>query len=145
MRLTQHTDLALRVLIYLALIGNNRATIQQISDAYAISHNHLTKVAHKLAVLGYIRSMRGAGGGIELALPPQQVALGDFVSRVEPEFAPVECFRPDNRCVITPDCALPPMLAEAMAAFTRTLNRYTLADLISPRHRAGLKRTLKLR
>lgn len=69
MRLTHHADLALRVLMYLALSGERRATIREISEAFGISRNHLMKVAHKLAGFGYLESTRGSGGGIRLASP----------------------------------------------------------------------------
>lgn len=145
MRLTIHTDLALRVLIFLALIEGRRATIQEIAESYGISRNHLMKVVHQLAMLGYVQSTRGAGGGIELARRPELIPIGDLVVHVEPDFALVECFRPDNQCVITPACLLPGMLSRALRAFTKSLNEHTLADLIVPEQRAGLKLALKLR
>ncbi len=46
----------------------------------------------------------------------------------EPDFALVECF--GNQCLITPRCRLRGVLHEAMDAFMRTLDRYTLADLL---------------
>ena len=64
MRLTQHTDYALRVLIYLGLKGEALATIQEIAEAYRISNNHLMKVTRNLANCGYVESIRGAGGGL---------------------------------------------------------------------------------
>ena len=59
MRLTQHTDYALRVLIYLGLKGEALATIQEIAEAYRISNNHLMKVTRKLANCGDVESIRG--------------------------------------------------------------------------------------
>ncbi|MDZ7686323.1 MAG: Rrf2 family transcriptional regulator [Gammaproteobacteria bacterium] len=65
MRLTQHTDFSLRVLIHLALQHDRLTTIQEISKAaYGISRNHLMKVAQKLARTGYVQSVRGQGGGL---------------------------------------------------------------------------------
>jgi Rrf2 family nitric oxide-sensitive transcriptional repressor len=48
----------------------------------------------------------------------------------EPDFALVECFGADNRCLVTPRCRLRGVLGEALAAFVTTLDRYTLADLV---------------
>lgn len=144
MRLTLHTDLALRVLIYLALIGQDRATIQKIAEAHEISRNHLMKVVHQLATLGYVRSIRGAGGGIELARQPESIRLGELVSHVEPDFNLVECFRPDNHCVITPACRLPRFLDQALAEFKAVLDRYTLADLVRDEDHNHLKVLLRL-
>ena len=144
MRLTLHTDLALRVLIYLALIGDNRATIQKIASSYDISRNHLMKVVHKLGTLGYVRSVRGAGGGVELARQPEDIPLGELISQVEPDFNLAECFRPDNRCVITPACRLPGFLDEALGEFRAALDRYTLADLVQKEDQQPLRILLRL-
>lgn len=144
MRLTIHTDLALRVLIFLALIEGRRTTIQEIAESFGISRNHLMKVVHQLATLGFIQSTRGAGGGIELARRPESIRIGDLVASVEPDFSLVECFRPDNQCVIVPACMLPAMLGQALDAFRRTLNTYTLADLVLAGKRTPLKLALRL-
>ncbi|MDZ7791095.1 MAG: Rrf2 family transcriptional regulator [Xanthomonadales bacterium] len=142
MRLTHHADLALRVLMYLALSGERRATIREISEAFGISRNHLMKVAHKLAGFGYLESTRGSGGGIRLASPPGNIVIGRVVRDMEPDFGLVECFRADNQCVITPACALPRMLDEALKAFLATLDRYTLADLVTPKVAPEMARIL---
>ena len=144
MRLTQHTDYSLRVLIYLACDPERLVTIQQISEAYGISRNHLMKVVRELANQGYVASTRGAGGGIRLGRPPESIRIGDVVRAMEPDFALVECFRPDNACVITPACRLPHLLEEAAAAFLATLDGYTLADLLPPRQVRELRGLLRL-
>lgn len=48
MKLTAFTDYSLRVLIYLAAEPDRRATIAEISEAFDIKANHLTKVVHHL-------------------------------------------------------------------------------------------------
>lgn len=144
MRLTLHTDLALRVLIYLALIEPKRATIQRIAEAYGISRNHLMKVVHQLATLGYVRSIRGAGGGIELARQPDSIRIGHLIGQVETDFNVVECFRPDNRCVISPACRLPALLDQALNRFHAELDRYTLADLAPAQEQPRLKVMLRI-
>lgn len=142
MRLTHHADLALRVLMHLALSGERRVTIREISDAFGISRNHLMKVAHKLAGLGYVESTRGSGGGLRLGQPAGSIGIGRVVRDMEPDFGLVECFRPENRCIITPACALPAMLDEALRAFLATLDKYTLADLVTPKTAPAMARIL---
>jgi Rrf2 family nitric oxide-sensitive transcriptional repressor len=44
MRLTDYTDYSVRVMLYLAVRRDELSTIQDISDAYGISKNHLMKV-----------------------------------------------------------------------------------------------------
>jgi Rrf2 family nitric oxide-sensitive transcriptional repressor len=140
MRLTRYTDYALRVLIHLALEGDALATIQAIADRYQISKNHLTKVVHELQKSGYVDTVRGKHGGLRLRLAPHEVNIGKLVRETERELAIVECFGADNRCVITPHCALRSVLGEALDAFLHTLDRYTLADLL--RRPGALRRVL---
>lgn len=135
MRLTRFTDYSLRVLIYLGLRPGEWVTIRQISDAHGISRNHLMKVVSHLAQKGYLDSQRGPGGGVRLERPPLQISLADVVVDSEVDLQLAECFGPNSECVLTPACALRPVLADALQAFLATLGRYSLADLLEPRPR----------
>ncbi len=66
MKLALQTDYALRVLLYLAT-EEGRTTVGELAAFYGISVNHLGKVVHQLGRLGFVRNVRGPGGGIELA------------------------------------------------------------------------------
>lgn len=57
MRLTDYTDYSLRVLLYLTVRGDGLSTIQDISDAYGISKNHLMKVVQQLGELGWVETV----------------------------------------------------------------------------------------
>lgn len=131
MHLTYQTDYALRVLLYLATCHDKRlANIQDIAQTYGISNNHLMKIVHKLGKLGYLETVRGRNGGIRLAREPEAIVIGEVVRQTEEDFHVVECFDcTHNRCVITPVCQLRSALQEALAAFLRVLDNYTLADL----------------
>ncbi|MBN9587042.1 MAG: BadM/Rrf2 family transcriptional regulator [Afipia sp. 62-7] len=130
MRLTNFSDYALRVLLFAAARGEELITIEETARAYGISRTHLMKVANQLTRSGYLKAVRGRSGGLALAMRPNKICLGDVVRATEPDFAMVECFSPDNRCLITPRCRLKGVLKEALGAFMATLDRYTLADLV---------------
>lgn len=118
--------------MYLALNESRRSTIREISEAYGISRNHLMKVVQRLAVLGYVDSTRGVGGGLSLGRPADDIRLGRVVMDMEPDMALVECMRPDGQCAISSACRLAGALDRALAAFIDTLNQSTLADLVRP-------------
>ena len=144
MRLTVYTDFSLRVLIFLALKGDELGTIAEIAKAYGISKNHLMKVAHQLGRAGYIETVRGKGGGLRLARRPEEIVIGDIVRRTEAGSALVPCFSPsDADCTIYPRCALRVALAKAQNAFLAALDEYSLADLARPRN--PLRKLLSLR
>ena len=135
MKLTSFTDYSLRVLIYLAADPSRRATIFEIAQAFAVSENHLTKVVHLLGKQGWIETVRGKGGGILLAMPPEDIRIGKVIRDAEGGDMPAECFAKDGgRCIITRCCRLKGVLAEAVDAFYAVLDQYTLADISSNRH-----------
>ena len=129
MRLTNFTDYSLRVLIYLGLHGPGLVSIADIARAYQIKQNHLTKVVHNLARLGYVDSVRGRSGGLRLAKSPADINLREIVRQTEDNFVLVECFASDL-CKLTGVCALARATNEALAAFFCVLERFTLADLV---------------
>jgi len=131
MRLTVHTDHALRLLMLLAIEPTGLHTVEDIALRYKISRNHLMKIAQTLARAGIIESVRGRGGGLRLARPAELINLGIVVRATEDSFALVECFdRQHNACVITSICRLRGPLEEALQAFLAVLDRYSLADLV---------------
>ncbi len=132
MRLTMYTDFSLRVLLFLGVKGPEQlSTVQEISEAYGISKNHLTKVTHELGKMGLIETIRGRGGGIRLHIDPSLINIGEVVRKTEDDFHLVECFNcSTNRCVITPVCKLKGVLHEALEAYLKVLDSYTLADFV---------------
>lgn len=133
MRLTTFSDYSLRVLIYLATDPDRRATIAEIATAFDVSENHLMKVVHFLGKAGWLRNVRGKGGGLELGRAPDQIRIGAVIRDCETQL-PAECFdRATNTCVITAACKLRHVLAEASDTFYKVLDRYTLADITGNR------------
>jgi Rrf2 family nitric oxide-sensitive transcriptional repressor len=136
MRLTDYTDYSLRVLLYLAVRGSGLSTIQDISDAYGISKNHLMKVVQQLGELGWVETVRGRNGGLRLAEQTGALTVGEIVRATESDFALVGCF-PDQHgerrgCVITAQCRLRGALEAARNAFLAELDRHTIAEVAQP-------------
>lgn len=132
MRLTLHSDYALRALLFLAV--REESSISEVAATYGISRNHLVKVVHHLARAGYIDSQQGRGGGIRLARAPEEITVGQVVRECEPHFHLVECFDEGKSCcAVSPECKLKHALAEAFDAFMAVLDRHTLADISANR------------
>ena len=134
MKLTSFTDYSLRVLIYLAAQPKRRATIAAIATSFEVSENHLTKVVHFLGKAGWLANVRGKGGGLELAMPPELIKVGQVVRGTEGGSVPAECFdETGGQCCIAGICRLSGVLGEAVRAFYAVLDNYTLADLVHNR------------
>lgn len=142
LHITRYTDYSIRVLIYLAVHGDELCTISDIAESYGISKNHLMKIVQQLNVKGYLLAVRGKNGGIRLRSAPGNINLGRLVRELEDETKMVECFGKNNQCVITPSCQMKHIFARARDSFYRTLEEYTLQDLVGPKERAALEKLL---
>lgn len=127
MRLTRYTDYAMRVLLYLGRQPGQLTSIADIARAYGISQNHLMKVVNDLVNAGYLEGVRGRNGGIRLARPPAQINVGALVRHTEDNFDLVDC----GSCIIAPACGLASVLDEALLAFLKVLDSYSLADVLA--------------
>jgi Rrf2 family nitric oxide-sensitive transcriptional repressor len=131
MRLDLQTDYALRTLIFLA--GRpGRSSIGQVAGFFAISKDHVAKVVQQLVRLGYVRSIRGVGGGIELAKPTEEISVGEIVEAFEPTMNLLDCVAKENNCVIQRGCKLRHVLAEAERIQTEFLRGVRLIDVVQP-------------
>ncbi|MXS84407.1 Rrf2 family transcriptional regulator [Nitrosomonas sp. HPC101] len=142
MKMTNYSDYALRILIYLGLKRERLSTITEIADCYHISRNHVVKIVHHLGQLGYLDTMRGKHGGIRLARAPETINIGEVIRQTEASMELVECFSDQNACIICDSCVLRSIISDALLAFMTVLDGYTLADLMIPRRQ--LKKQLQV-
>lgn len=125
MKLTKQTDYALRTLMHLATRSRGERTqAQEIAKAYNIPLNHLTKIVHKLAQLGYINTYRGRNGGIELARPAANITIRQVIEDFEPSLHPTDC----QVCGVK-NCCLQYHFNVAIKAFMQSLSNTTIADV----------------
>ena len=132
MRLTLHTDYALRVLIHVAIADGKLTAISDIADSFDISKQHLMKVVNDLSRKGYLDTVRGRGGGIRLRRPPRDINIGQVVRDTEQTLDVIGCLEQHGYCLIQRVCVLRGGLRDATKAFLAALDAYTLADLIKP-------------
>ncbi len=141
MRLTLHTDYALRCLIRIGIADGKLITINDISQSFDVSKQHLMKVVNALGRKGYLETVRGRNGGIRLSRRPRDINIGQVVRDTE-ELDVIGCLGQRGYCPIQRICVLSGVLRDATEAFLAELDAYTLADLIKPRR--GLSSLLLL-
>ena len=80
MQLTRYTDYSLRVLLYLAVDQNRNppVTVDELSQQFQISRNHLVKIVHELGQRGLLLTVRAAGA--EFVLRKTRVNTGSVTS-----------------------------------------------------------------
>ena len=132
MRLTIHTDFALRVLIHVGLNDGKLTTINDIAQSFGISKPHLMKVVNYLSQRGYLYTVRGRNGGIRLMREPRHINIGQVVRDTEGRLDVIGCLESGGYCCFERVCVLRGALRDASNAFLAVLDTYTLADLIKP-------------
>ena len=124
MRLTRHTDYALRILLQAATQPGERLSIAVVAEAQGIARNHAMKLVNELANAGLLATTRGRGGGFTLGRAAETITVGEVVRLTEPELQPADC----PNCALRPGCGLIPVLGGAARAFLAELDQHTLAD-----------------
>jgi len=127
MRLTAHTDYALRVLLQAALEakGSDRLLgIAQVAHDHGISRNNAMKVVNALSNAGFLKTVRGRSGGFRLGRAAETITIGEVVRLTEPCLNLADC----AGCILRGACGLTGMLKRAMDAFLAELDQQTLAQ-----------------
>ena len=140
MHLTQQTEFALRLLMYLAAHPDELPTVAVVSESFRISENHLATITTRLVNSGLVEAKRGRGGGLRLARPAAEISVGAVVRDIE-SLRLVECFDPErSQCPVIDVCRLAGALAKAQEAFLVSLDDVMVSDLV--KNRSQLVRAL---
>ncbi|MBC7283992.1 Rrf2 family transcriptional regulator [Hoeflea sp.] len=143
MRLTTRTNLATRVLMFCAVNQGRVVRSSDIAKACNASGNHLGHVIHQLQQHGFVDTLRGRSGGLQLGLQPREISIGRVFRIFESAVPFAECFAgDDNTCPLTAECRLRGFIDRAVEAFYHELDMVTLEDLV--RGNCGLEAILKL-
>ncbi|MFE7131979.1 RrF2 family transcriptional regulator [Streptomyces sp. NPDC057638] len=130
MRLTKGTDLALRIAMRLAVLGEETApTTREVADAVGVPYSHAAKVVTRLRHLGVVEARRGRGGGLGLTAQGRTGSLGWLVRELEGVGDVVGC-EDDPPCPLRSGCRLRGVLREAQEAFYRVLDPLSVEELV---------------
>ncbi|MFJ2442720.1 MULTISPECIES: RrF2 family transcriptional regulator [unclassified Streptomyces] len=127
MRLTKSTDLALRVVMALA-VGEKSSTAREVAAAMAVPYSHLAKVVARLQHLGLVETRRGRGGGLEITPAGRSASVGRLVRELEGAGDVVDC-EGATPCPLSAGCLLRGALRTAQEAFYASLDPLTVENL----------------
>ncbi|MEV5676911.1 MULTISPECIES: RrF2 family transcriptional regulator [unclassified Streptomyces] len=131
MRLTRFTDVALRVLMRLAVARDeDPPTTREVAATMRVPYTHTAKVVARLQHLGLVDARRGRGGGLTLTSAGHRASVGTLVRELEGADEVVEC-EGDTPCPLRSGCRLRGALRRAQEAFYATLDPVTVTELVS--------------
>ncbi|MGW3193372.1 RrF2 family transcriptional regulator [Streptomyces sp. NPDC001118] len=130
MRLLRSTDLALRVLMRLAVAADATPTTRQVAADMDVPYTHAAKVVAELQHLGLVDARRGRGGGLTLTERGRTASVGAVVRIFEGDGDVVDC-EGATPCPLNSGCRLRGALRRAQEAFFAALDPVTVADIVA--------------
>jgi len=134
MRLTTKGRFAVTAMVDLAMRqGRGPVTLAGISERQRISLSYLEQLFGKLRRAGVVSSVRGPGGGYNLAQPAQRVTVADLIVAVDEPLDATHCGGKEN-CLDDKRCMTHDLWARLNEKMYDYLASVTLADLVAHQH-----------
>ena len=132
MQLKLSTDYAIRMTLYLAMLGSV-ATAADISTAMAIPREYITVLAKPLRRAGILCTVRGANGGFALGRRPEDISLYAIINAMEGTTRINRCLEPDGFCSRkgTASCSAHRFFLREQEKLERSFREMTIAKLLS--------------
>ena len=123
---------ALRVMLDLAQQDAAQyIVLTDIAARQEISEKYLESILATLSKAGFVRALRGRGGGYQLARSPESYSVGSILKLTEGSLAPVACLNADsNACTRADTCLTLPMWQRAHAMIDDFFEGISLQDLL---------------
>jgi Rrf2 family iron-sulfur cluster assembly transcriptional regulator len=135
MRLTTKGRFAVTAMVDLALRQNRGpVTLAAISERQHISLSYLEQLFGKLRRARLVSSVRGPGGGYNLAHPAQNISVASIVTAVDEPLDATQCAGKEN-CHEEKRCMTHDLWATLNEKMYDYLSSVTLADLVA--HQSG--------
>lgn len=132
MRLSNMADYAVVVMGAAARhCGGTRTSATALANETGIALPTVQKLVSILSKANLLRSVRGAGGGIQLSRPAAAITLADIVEAVEGPIALTGCVDGQTcHCAIEPDCTVKPHMNVVNMAVRGALADVKLTSLV---------------
>ena len=133
MKLTSKSEYALLALVYLARqIGKGAIPVHAIATAQQIPEKFLEQILLALKRARYLRSVKGKGGGFQLAREPASISLAEIIRLFDGALAPTESaskyfYEPTP---IEKEAKLLGVFREVRDYVARKMEKTTLADMV---------------
>ena len=128
---------ALRAMADLAM-HDGWVSLGDVAKRQNISRKYLEQVISLMSKAGYVKSLRGKGGGYQLTKPPEEYTLGQILRAAEGSLAPVGCLdcTRGSICPIVDTCSTISVWRDLGRVTSQYLDSKTLADIVSETKKA---------
>ena len=122
----------LRLMVRLAKnFGRGQMLLSDLSRQEEISLKYAEHLIRLLKPTKLLKSYRGANGGYELTIPPEEVNVKTIIEALEGSDYPVECLHSPEICSKSKDCPTKIVWNKLEIAIAQTLESINLGQLIN--------------
>ncbi|MEE1877785.1 SUF system Fe-S cluster assembly regulator [Altererythrobacter litoralis] len=115
--------------------GGGRTSATELAEETGLPLPTVQKLVSILGKAGLLRSVRGAGGGLQLARPAAAITVADIVEAVEGPIALTQCVEGQD-CAVDHACSLKPHWPFINQALRGALAGIPLTQLVVQREAA---------
>jgi Rrf2 family protein len=140
MKLSTKGRYGLRAVLDLALHNEEEAVaLSQIAERQGISMSYLEQLISKLRKAGIVNGIRGAQGGYVLAVPAEELSVGDILRTLEGDLYPVDCSEinsGDDTCSKSYTCVTKYVWKRISDSINDVVDGIMLSDLVKKSKKA---------
>ncbi len=146
--MTKKTGYGLIAMTHLAgLDPTCLASAREIAEEYNIPLALLMNILKELAAGGYVRSVRGAHGGYQIARKPEDVNFVELMETLEGPMKLAECIMgngndSDTKCKLMGKCPIADPVHRVHRKIRDFLSDLTLADVLHPTKENNVAKTV---
>lgn len=139
MKISTRGRYAIRVMLDLAEHNTGAyIPLMDIAKRQEISEKYLEAIVGTLSKNGFVRSLRGKGGGYQLMHAPEEYTIGSILRLTEGSLAPIACLEQEpNRCERVAVCKTLKMWEGAYKVIAEYFDSITIADLMEDKTDVG--------
>lgn len=130
--LTKKAEYALIAAAHLARERERIVSAREIAEHHQVPLPLLMNVLKRLSHAGHVKSVRGAHGGYQLAVPPQHLSMASIIAAAEGPVRIVDCVSGSSKgrsCARSRICALRRPVLKVHQRIIQLLAEITVADL----------------
>jgi Rrf2 family cysteine metabolism transcriptional repressor len=142
MKISFKGDYVLKIILDLSLVfGKGIRQIKEIAQKQDIPEKFLEQIITTLKGAGYVKTIRGAKGGVLLAKDPAEITLGEIIRLIDGPTSPIACVSITG-CNFENRCAFRDVFCEIRGRINDIVDKTTFADMVEKTRQLGEKEAL---
>lgn len=129
MELTRRCDYACRILRSAYRHSDDYVSIAEVSEEEDIPYAFARTIQHDLATAGFLKTVRGAHGGLALAIDPADTTVLDILRALQGPVTVAPCAVDPDSCSLVDGCTFNRVWLAADEALSTLFGSLTLKDV----------------